>query len=140
MRCTENWRNYGAQRAVISGPRSSCKPGTNGVPQMSVLGPVLFIFINETDTYAECTLRKSTDDTKLGGLADTPDGCTAIQRDLYRLGKWADRHLMELNKGKYKLLPLQRNKLMHQYKFWANGMLRSSERRTLGLWWTASGP
>jgi len=33
-------------------------------------------------TGQEFTLSKFPDDTKLGGVADTPDGCATIQRDL----------------------------------------------------------
>ena len=53
--------------------------------------------------------------TKLEGVADTPEGRAAIQKDLDRLEKWADRNLMQFNKGKCKLLHLGRNKPMHQY-------------------------
>jgi len=47
-------------------------------------------------------------------VADTPDGHTAIQRDLDRLEKWADRNLMKFSKEKCKVLYLGRNKAMHQ--------------------------
>ncbi|PKU49275.1 rna-directed dna polymerase from mobile element jockey-like [Limosa lapponica baueri] len=68
----------------------------------------------------ECTLNEFTDDTKLGGVADTPQGCVAIQQDLYRLDKWADRNLLKFNKGKYEVLHLERKNLRHKYMLGAN--------------------
>lgn len=50
------------------------------------------------------------DDTKLGGLADWPEGSKAIRRELDRLERWANVNLMKLYKGKCREEKLEKKK------------------------------
>ena len=68
---------------MIGDAESGWRPVTSVVPQGLVLGPRLFkISTDDLDEGIVSTISRCANDSKLGGVADTPEGCAAIQRDL----------------------------------------------------------
>ena len=101
----ENWLVDRRQRVVVNGVSSEWSAVTSGVPQGSVLGPLLFlIYINDLDEGIFSRVSKFADDTKLGINAADPAAIAALRRDLVLVGEWSDKWQMPFNTDKCHVL------------------------------------
>ena len=70
------------QQVVLNGRKSSTVPVTSGVPQGSVLGPLLFsIFISDLPSIVSSPTFMFTDDTKIFQVIRNEEDHLALQKD-----------------------------------------------------------
>ena len=92
------------KRVVIGKNSSTWKDVLSGVPQGSVLGPLLFlVFINDMPELVHHLTKLFADDCKLIEVIKDENDRNYLQNDLDKLVIWADEWRMRLNYSKCKL-------------------------------------
>jgi len=96
-----NWLSSRKQRVVLNGNKSSWKDVLSGVPQGSVLGPLLFIlYVDDLENGLSSQTWKFADDTKIAIPVTELSGSVALQNDLDKLLGWAEKWKMSFNTKK----------------------------------------
>ena len=107
LKWIESFLKERKQCVVVNGYRSSEEPVISGVPQGSVLGPVLFVmFINDLEGVVtrNSTVRFFADDTRISKHIACVEDHYALQDDLNSILGWAKRNNMQLHEQKFELL------------------------------------
>ena len=103
------------QRVVIRGQCSSWGKLMAGIPQGSVLSPLLFlIYINDLASVVKCNLKMFADDTCLYVTVDDPTSSATILNDnLSNIKHWANQCLVKFNPDKTKSMVLTNKNVVH---------------------------
>ena len=130
----ENWLTGRKQRVVINGTSSSWRDVTSGVPQGSVLGPLLFIiYINDLDEGLMSRVSKFADDTKVGINANDVSEVKQGQDDLKRIGEWSQTWQMPFNLDKCKVMHVGQSNKKEKYNLLDSDLKICNEEKDLGV-------
>lgn len=114
---------------------SDCFFGTSGVPQGSVLGPLLFIlFVNDlSDIFVSCLL--FADDLKIYRCISNEQDCEILQIELENLYEWCTKNRLYLNIDKCFIVSFTRklNPLIRNYSIDKKPLIRKNSIKDLGI-------
>jgi hypothetical protein len=126
------------QQVMIRGQMSESCPVPSGVPQGTVLGPILFLFyIDDIDDLITCVIRKFADDTKLIQRIsrDAPaGGAASMQRNLDIANDWVKLWESQFNADKFVCMHFGCSNPLHEYEI--DGQIIPTEAcyKDLGVW------
>ena len=113
-----SWLSERFQKVVLDGQASDPVPVLSGVPQGSVLGPVLFsIFKNDLPDNIRSSVRLFADDCVLYRNIKTLTDCQILQDDLNSLGQWETDWQMKFNVAKCHSMRVTRHLPSNQKHF-----------------------
>ena len=99
------------QNVVVEGKHSPAAPVLSGVPQGTVLGPLLFLlFINDLPSVVKSQVRLFADDCLMYRPIHSIQDQMSLQSDLKSLEEWADTWGMKFNALKCQILSISRSK------------------------------
>ena len=106
------------QRVVIKGKCSEWGTIEAGVPQGSVLGPLLFIvYINDLADVVNCNIKMFADDTclyvKIDDKSQANEKTAELNRNLSSLATWANQWLVTFNPTKTKCMTISNKKVVY---------------------------
>lgn len=105
LRWLESFLTQRTQSVVCEGKSSRPSPVTSGVPQGTVLGPLLFLlYINDLPDNLQSPVKLFADDALLYGVIANDTDCDHLQDDLQKLEQWQNQWQMKFNPSKCKIL------------------------------------
>ena len=130
----ENWLSGRQQRVLLNGNKSQWKDVLSGVPQGSVLGPLLFlVFVNTIDDDVDSKVLKFADDIKIFKVIEGKQDQDIFQADLDKLVEWAETWQMKFNIDKCKVMHIGRVKTNTMYTMGGQQLKQIEKEKDLGV-------
>jgi hypothetical protein len=123
-------------KVVIDGQSSAPSTATSGIPQGTVLGPLLFLlYINDLPAAVKSTARLFADDCLLYRKIKSEEDRRILQQDLDTLQKWEDQWLMRFNPEKCEVLQVTSRRTQQESKYTIHGQVLNNvnSAKYLGL-------
>ena len=141
LRWFQSYLSGRRQRVVLQGSLSEWVYIKAGVPQGSILGPLLFLlYINDIVKNIGSNIRLFADDTSLFIIVDNPTtAALCLNSDLEKLSRWAAIWLVTFNPSKNESLLISRkiNKPIHPPLYMQNVQIQEvSTHKHLGLYFS----
>ncbi len=134
LKWIREWLRGRKQRVVINGKASAWTEVLSGVPQGSILGPLLFIiFINGLNNGILSDILKFADDTKVFGKVESIESIEVLRGDLEQLCRWADTWQMKFNVEKCKVMHIGNNNVEAEYFMEGHILEKVKEEKDLGI-------
>ena len=122
------------QRVVLGRDESEYRSVTSGVPQGSVLGPVLFlIYVNDIFDGVHSLGKLFADDAKLYMRINNYTDSQLLQKDLDTLTKWTDDWLLSFNESKCSVLHFGANNNLFNYTLHGQQLDSPAFEKDLGV-------
>ena len=124
------------QHVACEGIYSDWAPVISGVPQGSVIAPILFlIYINDLPNNLISTVGLFADDTIIYMTISNGTDATALQQDLDKLAKWEETWQMEFHPQKCSVLHITRscNPKYKQYTLHGHIFVKEDNAKYLGV-------
>ena len=114
----EDFLSSRKQQVSVGGHSSKWHNVSSGIPQGSVLGPLLFIiFINDLPDVVDSTVYLFADDTKIFNLIKSKEDKLTLQKDLDKLSQWTNKWLLKLHPEKCKCMNIGRINPDPEFKY-----------------------